>query len=421
MMMNNSPDAQLWKDAGQSLMSDMVALRRAIHEEPELGLQTPATTAKIKAALAGLPLEIKEGPSTTGLIARLQGPANGRTVLLRGDMDALPMHEDTGLPFASRHAGAMHACGHDSHVAMLIGAAKALCANRDRLAGTVLFMFQPGEEGHHGARFMLEDGLLDPLPDAAFALHVWPNYPGGIFAGRGGPLLAAADRILITVTGKGGHASQPHLTVDPIPVACEIVTAIQALVTRRIPAFDPVVITIARITSGTTNNVIPETAELEGTIRSFSETSRKLAQDGVRRVVENIAAAHGASARVEIIAGFPVTLCDGRAVALAKETAQRLFGEAGWLSLADPVMGAEDFSYVLQKVPGAMLFLGAVPEGADPTTCCGLHSNRMMLDESVMARGAAMHCAIAESFLNEGFGGATVANTRPVTPSTKTA
>jgi hippurate hydrolase len=324
-------------------------------------------------------------------------------VLLRADMDALPMREDTGLPFASRLEGAMHACGHDSHVAMLTGAAKALSANRERLAGTVLFMFQPGEEGHHGARFMLEDGLIDPLPDAAFALHVWPNFPGGTFAGRAGPLLAAADRIQITVTGKGGHASQPHLTTDPIPVACEIVTALQALVTRRIPAFDPVVITIARINSGTTNNVIPETAELEGTIRSFSAASRRLAHEGVNRVAENVAAAHGASARIEIIPGFPVTLCDSRAVALARETAQHLYGESGWQTLANPVMGAEDFSYVLQKVPGAMLFLGAVPEGCDHATCCGLHSNRMILDETVMARGTAMHCAIAEAFLSRGF------------------
>jgi hippurate hydrolase len=410
--MNDSIDAQLWKDSGQSLMAEMVALRRAIHEEPELGLKTPATTAKIKSALAGLPLEIKEGPSTTGFIAKLQGPANGRTVLLRADMDALPMREDTGLPFASRREGAMHACGHDSHVAMLMGAAKALCANRERLAGTVLFMFQPGEEGHHGARFMLEDGLIDPLPDAAFALHVWPNFPSGTLAGRAGPLLAAADRILVTVTGKGGHASQPHLTADPIPVACEIVTALQALVTRRIPAFDPVVITIARITSGTTNNVIPETAELEGTIRSFSETSRRLAHEGLHRVAENISTAHGATAKTEIIPGFPVTLCDGRAVALAKRTAEQLFADSRWQTLANPVMGAEDFSYVLQKVPGAMLFLGAVPEGSDHQTCCGLHSNRMILDENVMARGAAMHCAIAEAFLNEGFGGAAAAPTK---------
>jgi len=395
-----------WLDAGRELLPEMVALRRSIHEEPELGLSTPMTTAKAKEALSGLPLEFRDGPSTTGFVARLQGPANGRTVLLRADMDALPMREDTGLAFSSRREGAMHACGHDAHVAMLAGAARALCAHRERLAGSVVFMFQPGEEGHHGARFMLEDGLLDPLPDAAFALHVWPNFPSGVFAGKSGPLLAAADRILMTVTGKGGHASQPHLAIDPIPVACEIVTALQSLVTRRIPAFDPVVITIARIVSGTTNNVIPESAEMEGTIRSFSETSRRLAHEGVRRVASGIAAAHNAAASVEIIPGFPVTVCDERAVALAKATAQRVFGESGWHTVPTPVMGAEDFSYVLQKVPGAMLFLGAVPDGSDHTTCCGLHSNRMLLDESVMARGVAMHCAIAEAFLSEGFEGA---------------
>lgn len=394
----------IWTEAGRALLPQMIALRRAVHAEPELGLRTPATAAKIKAALEGLPLEFREGPSTSGFVARLSGPANGRTVLLRADMDALPMREDTGLGYSSRREGAMHACGHDAHVAMLAGAARALCTKRERLAGSVLFMFQPGEEGHHGARFMLEDGLFDPLPDAAFALHVWPNFPGGVLAGKAGPLLAAADRIIITLTGKGGHASQPHLTVDPIPVACEIVGAIQALVTRRIPAFDPVVITVARIEAGTTNNVIPEKAELEGTIRSFSEASRRLAHEGLRRVVHNIAAAHAASGEVNIIPGFPVTVCDGRALALARATVYENFGKQAWETLANPVMGAEDFSYVLQKIPGAMLFLGAVPEGGDPTSCCGLHSNRMILDENVMTRGAAMHCALAERFLAEGFG-----------------
>src|SRR5436190_4375687 len=199
-----------WIEAGSALQGEMVTLRRAIHAEPELGLHTPKTTARAKAALAGLPLEILEGKSTSGFVAVLRGPANGRTVLLRGDMDALPLLEETGLAFTSQIDGAMHACGHDSHVAMLAGAAKALCAHRDRLAGTVMFMFQPGEEGHHGARFMLEDGLLDPLPDCAFALHVSPNFPSGVFAGKSGPLLAAADKFYVRITGKGGHASQPH-------------------------------------------------------------------------------------------------------------------------------------------------------------------------------------------------------------------
>lgn len=395
-----------WSAAAEALLPDMIALRRAIHAEPELGLHNPKTTAKAKAALAGLPLEIVEGPSTTGFVAILRGPENGRTVLLRGDMDALPMPEDTGLPFSSTVPDAMHACGHDTHVAMLAGAARMLCEQRDRLAGTVKFMFQPGEEGWHGARYMLEDGLLDPLPDAAFALHVTPNIPSGVLAGRPGPLLAAADRFEITITGKGGHASQPHDAVDPVPIACELVTAIHAMVTRRVPAFDPVVVTVGRITAGTTNNVIPETAVIEGTIRSFSEKSRSLAHEGLRRLVDHIPQAHLATGALDLIPGFPVTVCDADAAAFAKRTAIRAFGERAWMDLPAPLMGAEDFAYVLQKARGAMMFLGATPEGGDFRTCCALHSNRMVLDENVMARGAAMHCALAEAFLNDGFAAA---------------
>lgn len=395
---------QRWIEAGEALLPDLIALRRAIHAEPELGLHLPLTTAKAKAALAGLPLEIHEGPSTTGFMAVLRGPANGRTVLLRGDMDALPLHEDTGLEFSSQHEGAMHACGHDTHVAMLAGAARALCARKDELAGTVVFMFQPGEEGHHGARWMMDDGLLEVAPpDAAFALHVSPNVPSGVFAGRAGPLLAAADRFEIAVTGRGGHASQPHDACDPIPIACEIVTAIQAMVTRTVPAFDPVVVTVGRIEAGTTNNVIPERAVIEGTIRSFSEHSRELAHAGLARLAPNIAVAHGASAVVDIDPGFPVTVCRAPAVDLAERVATDLFGEAAWRTMPSPAMGAEDFAYVLQKVPGAMVFLGATPQGGDFRSCCALHSNRMVLDENVMARGVAMHCAYAEAFLSGGF------------------
>jgi len=401
--MTQSSPIQRWIAAGADLLPDMIALRRAIHAEPEIGLHLPMTTARAREALAGLPLEFHEGPSTTGFVAVLRGPANGRTVLLRGDMDALPLTEETGLDFASNLQGAMHACGHDTHVAMLVGAARALSAQRDRLAGTVMFMFQPGEEGWHGARFMLEDGLIDPLPDAAFALHITPNIETGVFASRAGPLMAGADRFLIRITGRGGHASMPHDAVDPIPVACELVTAIQTLVTRRVAAFEPAVVTVGRITSGTTNNIIPESAEIEGTIRSFSEHSRSVVHEGLQRLVQHLSAAHLCRAEIEIIPGFPVTICDADAVAFASRTTRALFGEAGWRTMPHPMMGAEDFSYVLQKVPGAMVFLGATPEGGDWRTCCALHSNRMVLDESAMARGAALHCAMAETYLADGF------------------
>lgn len=393
-----------WHEDAERLLPDLVELRRAIHREPELGLQNPKTLAKIKAALAGLPLEFREGPSTTGLLAVLRGPSNGRTVLLRGDMDALPLHEDTGLDFASETTGAMHACGHDTHVAMLAGAAKMLCARREQLTGTVYFMFQPGEEGHHGARFMLDDGLLDPLPDAAFALHIMPNAPHGIFTGRAGPLLASSDVLSIKVSGKGGHASMPHDTIDPIPVACEIVSAIQTMVTRKVSVFDPAVITIAKIAAGTTNNIIPETADMQGTIRTLSPHRRAMVAAELRRLVPAIAEAHGCTAEVAIEEGFPVTVCDSRAAAFGQRVVEETFGEAAWLTMDNPVMGAEDFAYVLEKVPGAMFWLGASEAGSDWRQCCGLHSNRMVLDEKVMARGAALHAALAERFLNEGFG-----------------
>ncbi len=392
-----------WMEGSRALQSETIDLRRSIHREPELGLKTPKTLAKVKAALAGLPLQLKSGPSTTGLIAILEGAKPGRTVLLRGDMDALPMPEDTNVEFSSTVTGAMHACGHDAHTAMLVSAAKLLCAQRERLAGRVMFMFQPGEEGHHGARFMIEDGLLDnPAPDAAFAIHIAPNAPAGMLSSKAGAMLASADVVKVDVRGRGGHASMPHHALDPIPIACEIVTALQTLVTRQIDAFDPVVVTIAQIEAGSTNNVIPESARLTGTIRSVSEESRARVHAGITRIAENIARAHGAEADVEITRGFPVTVCDARAVSMAERAIGNLLGADAWQTMQKPIMGAEDFSYVLQRVPGAMMMLGVCPDGQDWHTACPCHSNRMVLNESVLARGVAAHCAIAEHFLAEG-------------------
>ena len=392
-------------DQARGIAGEIVALRRAIHAEPELGLHTPKSRDKVRAALADLPLEWREGPSTTGMVAILKGAAGaGRSVLLRGDMDALPMPEETGLSFASTVPGAMHACGHDAHTAMLAGAARLLSARRDALKGEVRFMFQPGEEGHHGARFMLEDGLLDPLPDAAFALHVMPNAPHGLIAGRAGPLMAAADQLEIRIEGRGGHASMPHQTLDPVPVACEIVLALQSLVTRRFDAHDPVVVTVARIEAGSAHNVIADFAQLKGTMRTLSAKHRAELRDAVEQLAYGIASAHGLSATVEIEQGFPVTVCDSRAVEFGAATTRDLFGEAAWRTLERPIMGAEDFSYVLEKVPGAMFFLGVAHEGEDWTRCCAIHSTRMMIDESVLPQGAALLAGLGERFLELGFG-----------------
>jgi hippurate hydrolase len=249
---------------------------------------------------------------------------------------------------------------------------------------------------------MLDDGLIDPLPDAAFALHISPNMPTGVIASRAGSLLASSDKLRVKVKGRGGHASMPHDALDPTPIACEIVLALQAFVTRRVPAFDPAVITIARIEAGTTDNIIPEFARLWGTMRSQSERTRKLVLEGVVQVAENIARAHGAEAEVSIEHGFPVTINNAAMVDLVESTARTLFGEHGFIRMPHPMMGAEDFSYILQKAPGAMAFLGAAPEGGDYHTCCALHSNKMVIDESVMARGIAMHCAMAEAMLGGG-------------------
>lgn len=398
-----------WVAAGGAELEGVVTLRRDIHADPEIGLDCRRTVAKIKAALTGLPLELREGPSTSGIVAILRGgDDNGRLVLLRGDMDALQMEEETGLPFASRNPGMMHACGHDAHTAMLVGAARALSARREQLPGTVAFMFQPGEEGYHGARFMIEDGLLDDVcpgrrPDAAFALHIWPTIKRGVVVGKPGPLLASADTISATIIGRGGHAAMPHENLDPIPVACEIVMALQAHIARTVPVTDPAVLSITKVNAGTAHNIVPGSAEILGTLRTLSETRRRDVQEAFRRIVNHVAAAHGMIGEPRIEEGYPVTVNDERANDLVRRCVEELGGEGGWRELPAPVMGAEDFSYVLREIPGAMAFLGAAPEGSDPAGNPPLHNTRMIIDEEVLAKGVALHCSFAARFLASGF------------------
>ncbi|HEY0105578.1 MAG TPA: M20 family metallopeptidase [Rhizomicrobium sp.] len=400
-MDNPNTDLDIWRDGAKELMPMVVALRREIHKFPELGLHLPETTRRAREALAGLDVEIAQSTSTSSLIVTLKGASQGPTILLRGDMDALPMPEDTDLDFKSQNQGRMHACGHDSHTAMLVGAVHLLHRHRARLNGNVKFFFQTGEEGYAGARHVIEEGLLDaaPAPAAAFAIHISPNIPAGVIATRPGPLMAATDTIAIEVKGKGGHASMPHFTRDPIPAACEIVTALQSLVTRRIEAFDPVVLSITKIEAGTTSNVVPESARLLGTLRSFSETSRSAAREGIERVAHGIARAHGIEAIVELTAGYPVTVNDAKFVAFAQGVAADLLGAESSVTLPAPIMGAEDFSYVLQKMPGCMMFLGVAPDGVSHHHAHACHSNRMLMDEAAMANGIALHAAIADRYL----------------------
>lgn len=381
----------------QALLPDVIALRRDLHRMPEIGLELPRSQERLLRALEGLPLEVRRGSSVGSVTAVLEGGRPGPTVLLRADMDGLPLHEDTGLDFASETDGAMHACGHDTHVAMLVGAARLLCALREELAGRVLFMFQPGEEGYHGARFMLEEGLLEAAGEVggAFAIHIGTLYRSGTVNLRRGPLLAAGDTIRITVRGSGGHASAPHHALDPIAVACEIALALQLMVTRRIDVFDPAVLTIANITAGTTTNVIPETAFMQGTMRTLSASTREQMQANVRQVVEGIAAAHGASAELEIEPGYPVTVNDAAFADHVADLARDLIGPDDVAEMEAPIMGSEDFSYVLQRVPGAMVFLGACLPGTEPGEGPQNHSNFVVFDEPAMAVGVALYAAVA--------------------------
>ena len=399
------------RDEAHDYLGDAVALRRQLHQWPEIGNHLPITRDAVLGALEGLPLELNLHTSTSGIGAMLTGSKPGPTILLRGDMDALAMPEDTDLNFTSKVDGCMHACGHDTHTAMLVGAAKMLAARRGELAGRVLFMFQPGEEGHAGAKYMLQEGLLDvgPLADGtpspvtgAFALHISSALPVGMVSTRGGALMASSDRLLITVHGRGGHASEPYRALDPIPIACEIVQAMQMMVTRRIDVFDPTIVTVGRITAGTTNNVIPETAEIEGTIRAVSERTRTKVHAGITRVAEGIAAAHDAAVTVEIMLGYPVTKNNSGFADFASGVAGEVLGADKVFQMPHPVMGAEDFSYVLEAVPGSMMFLGGTHAGRNPATAPPNHSNRVTFDEDAMVSGMALYTAVAMRHLAAG-------------------
>jgi len=398
--MSNDSSASLptsadFLDSAKQIQNRLVDLRRRIHAEPELGLDLPETRAKVLADLEDLDLEIQLHEKSSGIIAILRGARPGRRILLRGDMDALPMPEDTGLPFRSKSSDRMHACGHDAHTAMLAGAARILADRRDSLAGEVVFMFQPGEEGYCGANVMLTEGM--PEIDAAFAIHISPLIPTGRIGTRPGAIMASNDDFTIQLRGRGGHASMPHDCIDPVPIACEIVQALQTFVTREIPATDPGVLTVTQLHAGTTNNVIADSVSIGGTMRALSERTRALMLEGLPRIAKGIAEAHRASAEIQLAPGYPVVVNDADFEAFARNVVADLLGPNAVLALDAPVMGAEDFSYVLQQTPGAMMFLGVRPPGTkNPAPC---HSSQMMLDEEAMALGTALHAAVATRFL----------------------
>ena len=401
------------QEIASTIGPDLIALRRELHQIPERGMSLPLTQQAVLAALKGLDLEISLGDSLSSVVAVLRGrggkvaggtgdsgPAPGEgadgarpVVLLRGDMDALPVREDLPLDFVSRHEGLMHACGHDLHVAGLVGAARILHELRDELEGDVVFMFQPGEEGPGGAKPMIDEGLLEAAGrrvDAAYALHVYSSeHPLGMWFGRPGPLMAAADEIKVRVVGEGGHGSQPFRAKDPIPVACEIVVALQTLVTRQFNVFDPVVITVGKFAGGTKDNIIPDDAVFEATVRSLSEVARAEVARKIELLSTQLAEAHGLTAEVEYLPGYPVTVNDDAEYAFAKDTIIDLFGADRYTHQRDPEMGSEDFSFVGQLVPSAYVNLSACP-AADFDAAPDNHSPRADFDDSVVPDGAAL-------------------------------
>ncbi len=395
--------------AAQAQSEDLVALRRRLHRHPEIGLDLPGTQAAVLDALTGLDLEVTTGAGLSSVTAVLRGrtavPGAGRDpVLLRADMDALPVTEQLDLDYASQVPGSMHACGHDLHVAGLVGAARILHARRDELAGDVVLMFQPGEEGPGGAEPMIREGVLDAAGrrvGAAYALHVSASpHPLGTWFSRPGPLMAAADECVVTLTGAGGHGSQPQHAKDPVPAACALVLGLQTMVTREFDVFDPVVLTVGHIAAGTKENIIPDTATLEMTIRTFSAVQRRRVHAAVTRVVEGTAAAHGLAADVLFRGGYPVTRNDETEYDLARQAAVDLFGADRYLEMPDPECGAEDFGFVADLVPSAYLYLSARAGGRgdaeEPATAPDNHSPRAAFDDSVVPDAAALlaECAL---------------------------
>ena len=377
-----------------ALLPELVALRRAIHAEPETGLRLPATQRRVLDALAPLDLEISLGTATTSVVAVLRGAEPGPVVLLRGDMDALPLREETGLPFASTN-GTMHACGHDLHTAGLVGAARLVAARRDELHGSVIFMFQPGEETGEGAALMIAEGVLDAAgkrPDAAYAVHVVPG-ERGVFSTKPGPLMAGALDLRVTIRGEGGHASEPHQARNPVPAVTAAVDALHTFSTRRFSVFDPIVLTITALDAGgPALNIIAEEAGFGGSIRVLSAESLARVRAEIPPLVASVASAYGCTARVDIDLVCPPTTNDERLAVETLDELRALFGEDRVRTTPEPVMGAEDFSHVLAEVPGVYFFLRATPPSAPQVSN---HSPTARFDDSVLADQATALAGLA--------------------------
>jgi len=379
-----------------TLLPELQRIRRDLHEFPETGLVLPRTQAAVLAAIDGLGLEITLGTNTTSVVAVLRGGKPGPTVLLRGDMDALPIDETTDEPFRSSN-GAMHACGHDLHVAGLIGAVHLLAARRESLAGDVLFMFQPGEESWGGAKIMIEEGMLDASgskPIAAYGLHVFPG-ERGLVRSRVGAIMASSNSFYVTYRGQGGHGSSPWRHLDPIPAIAELTLALENMITRRTDVFDPAVLTVTMLGGSKTRNVIPETSTLGATVRTLSVATLDIIERECLRLAKGIGDAHGLETEAEFGRVYPPTVNHAEGVTALVDAVGELFGEGKFDEMPTPMMGSEDFSFVLQEVPGAFAMIGASYDGVDPEDTPSNHSPYVVFDDRVLADQAALLAKLA--------------------------
>ncbi len=379
-------------DVPASVVEEVIATRRDLHAHPELGFDEHRTAAIVAARLRELGYEVHEGIGTTGVIGLLRGSRPGRTIMLRADMDALPLPEENDVSYRSTVEGKMHACGHDGHVAILLGAARMIAARRDELSGTIVLCFQPAEEGLGGARAMVDEGMLERFGvERAYGLHLYSQLTTGVLGFREGPFYASSDSIEITIVGHGGHGAAPHLSVDPIYVASQFVASVQQLVSREIDPLEPAVVTIGAMHGGTTHNVIPSAVKLMGTVRAFNPDVRAKMAERIERVLKGVCDASRARYEYEYLLRYPVTTNDAAQTAYARTLAEATIGEERVVT-ADKHMGAEDFSFFAERVPACYFVLGS--QGGDASSYSH-HHGKFDIDEGALETGVRIMTALA--------------------------
>ncbi|MDT9002158.1 M20 aminoacylase family protein [Paucibacter sp. APW11] len=392
-------DAEVYRRLG-AWHGELTALRRELHAMPELGFQEHKTSARIEQALRVIGVdEVHVGIGRTGLVALIHGRrrSSGRLLGLRADIDALPLQEASDLPWRSATPGRMHACGHDGHTAMLLGAARYLAETRN-FDGSAVLIFQPGEEGYAGAREMIADGLFERFPvESVYAMHNWPHLPAGTIGLNEGAMMAASDKVEIVIRGRGGHGAHPHLSVDPVLVAAHIITAVQSLVSRNVAPIDQAVVSLCAMQAGDLNafSVIPDEARLIGTVRSFKPEVQQLIEQRLEALVQGVASGFGAEARVDYQRSYPATINSAAEARFAMQVAESLVGPDRLIRDLPPSMGSEDFSYMLQVKPGAYLRLGQRSERCQ----AGLHNPHYDFNDDVLPLGAALFASLIEQGL----------------------